>query len=179
MRSDAFKIDACRADAILNERTALLASRPRADRVSDGRYINVAAISANGERFAFPMSMLAGVTAIRPKAWLPIKDSAVLGAIYERGNIWTVFDLAVIASGQAAASDGGKILLLRHGEEKAAVLVDEEIVIIRLDRASASPAGAERNNVSSIVRLVFPDGLMLVDEDAVWRRFHSIKRRPA
>jgi chemotaxis signal transduction protein len=170
-----FEIDSARADAILNERTALLAA-PRKT-INRENFHDAVAVTAGEERYAAPLSMLAGVLPMRALGALPIGDKAVLGVLYERGEVWIVYSLSAIAGGAKPDPVAGIILLLRRAELRAGLLVDAGGEITSLDRRALSPIIDQAPDISrSIAKLTTPDGMVLIDEGAFWDRLKFAQR---
>jgi len=120
--------------------------------------------------------MLAGVLAGRRIVPMPVKDKSIIGAIYERGGIWVVYDFAALVGGNSHAEAAGALVLLCGRDSRAAVLVDSGTNIVRLKPESFSEIETNKPH-GAVARFVSGDGLLLVDESALWGRMGAKKRR--
>lgn len=170
-------MDAARAEAILDARTARLAASaavtPAARRAMPGALIAL----AGGQRFALPLDMLAQVLPARPLHTLPLRDEAVTGAVHERGEIWIVYDLAALVGTPESHGGSRPILLLRGTDHRAALRIDALEGAATIDAATLfEPGGAGAPAGGGLVRKATPDGLMIVDETALRDRLEQTRR---
>lgn len=170
-------MDAARAEAILDARTAWLAAgaaaTPTAARAMPGALI----ASAGGQRFALPFDMLAQVLPPRPLHALPLRDEAVTGAVHERGQIWIVYALAALLGAMEAGAGSGPILLLRGAGRPAALQVDALEGAATIDDATLFEPGRPGAPASGgLVRQATSKGLMILHEAALRERLEQTRR---
>lgn len=177
MSEAAYNIDASRAEAILDARTEELARVSLRRREDAGDAREYLAVRAGEQRFALPFSMVAGVCAGRALNALPVREPAVIGALYERGEVWVAFSLGRLAGCDNAAEKDGRFILLRGAGRATALHVDALEGRTRIARGALSPLGPEDTRTAgAVVRLIGSDGMLVIDENAVLDRTNLLRR---
>jgi chemotaxis signal transduction protein len=174
IESASFEVDAARAAAILDARTAALAASVSRQ---DGERVEVLRLAAGGERYAIPLGALAGVLTPRPLGALPASRKEIAGTLHERGDIWIVHDLALLLGASQAKAAPGAILLLRRDRRRAALAVERVEGLDRPLHAEFSKTGSDA--AQSMIEGTTPDGLMLIEREALWRHPALAQRKSA
>lgn len=163
-----FAIDARKA-AILDARTAMLAAGATAARQRDGR-LEFLKIEVGGERYALLLKAVAGVIAARPLGPFRSARPEIIGTLYERAEVWPVYSLSALLGAPAQADETAgaaeNFVLLRH-ESRRAALAAGRIEFGGADNSDFSKMAAA--SPGSLVSDAAADGLMRIDEGALWR----------
>ena len=78
--------------------------------------------------FGLPLEAVARVLPVSPWAALPGAPPALLGLLGRDGQLYSLLDLALaLGLGQAAAAEGGHLLLLRQAPRRFALRVDRAL----------------------------------------------------
>lgn len=177
MTRSAFKIDPARAEEILDERTAALATRFDERTTEPEDVLSVLIVLAAGQRYALAFHMLASALPERALHPLPVEDDAVIGAVHERGELWIVYSLAAIVGATAAGGTSGRILLIERPGPRAAIMVDAVEGTAAIDRKALNEIGADDPSPGgALIRLAATSGLMVLDETALSDRLDLARR---
>lgn len=156
-----------KAAAMLDERTAMLAGGARLLKKSVDR-IDYLKLEAAAERYALPLAAVAGVLAARPLGPIVTRRSEIIGTLYERAEVWPVYSLpALLGAGASEAKEAAAILLLRHDSRRVALAVERIDGLESADLAQFSKTGMAAPH--SLVSGASTEGLMLIEEGALWR----------
>lgn len=164
----AFDIDGKRSDALLRDRARRLAADERKP-TPGTESIRVLTANAGPERYALQLTQLVGVLPFTKCAPVAGGPPGLHGVINGRGAIWAVFDLRRLLGIDApSAPDGGRVVLLRHSWRRVGLRVDEAADTRVLAAAAAQRSASGPQAAATFIRAVMPDGLILLDLDALW-----------
>ncbi|HEV7406418.1 MAG TPA: chemotaxis protein CheW [Chthoniobacteraceae bacterium] len=165
--------------AILRARTRALAQEPpRA--IDADEMMTVIEFELAGERYAFPLAFVKGVSLLRELTPVPCTPSFVLGIINLRGGLLTVIDLKTFFGlPNAGLTELNKIVLLQHGAMELGVLADvvhgvrrlrlEELHPVPLTLTGVGADYARGITTDQLIVLapevILADERLLIDED--------------
>lgn len=129
--------DPQRVEALLAERTARLARRPR----EDGAQAAVLTLRIGAERYGIELERVAGVVSGERLHPLPGSAPELAGILERRGELVAVADLARLLGGHAARDIAGRVVLLRDGARRLGMRVDGAEGVAHLDLGALAPAG--------------------------------------
>lgn len=162
------------SDQEILERRARDLAQPVEAEDADG--LHVLAFTVAQQRYVVPLADVVEVVPGPSVARVPHAPEAVVGTTAVRGTLLAVFDLhpTVAASGRAAW-----LVVLGRGRDQLGIVVDEVRGTEHVDdREFGAPGPADMPG--SFVRALHPDGIALLDLDAVLasERF-NVDNRPA
>ena len=97
-------------------------------------------VSTGGRIFALPLDLVHEVVTARPATPLPGAPSWVVGLVNLRGRIVTVIDLSArLRLRPAAGSAAHRVVVVRHGERRVGLAVEDVVRIVRTDTRSLEP----------------------------------------
>lgn len=101
-----------------------------------------------GEHFAFPASDVEEAVDAPAIEWVPVAPEGMLGQMSYRGRMVGAWDAGRLFR-LAAPAAAGAALLLRDGERRIALVVDDVTEMVRIEPAEvrATPPGADRDGV--------------------------------
>ncbi|MGH7653355.1 MAG: chemotaxis protein CheW [Gemmatimonadaceae bacterium] len=101
-----------------------------------------------GEHFAFPAAEIEEAVDAPAVEWVPVAPEGMLGQLAHRGRMVGAWDAGWLFR-LAAPAAGGAALLVRDGERRFAVVVDDVTEMVRIDPAQvrATPPGADTDGV--------------------------------
>lgn len=164
-----FEHDPVKREAILTERARILASRRTRTESRKAGVMGLVFV-AGIERFALPLSTIAAAVRGRALGLVPGARQELLGTLYERGVIWSIFDpCALLARPRARTASDGIILLLRD-PRRIGLRIDAVERMERMDLARLSPlVAAESATTRTLVRGATADAIIVLDESRSWR----------
>lgn len=103
-----------------------------------------------GEHFAFPAADVEEAIDAPAVEWVPVAPEGMLGQLAHRGRMVGAWDAGRLFRFAAPAA-GGAALLLRGGERRVALVVDDVTEMIRIEPAGvrSAPPGADPDGVLS------------------------------
>ena len=103
-----------------------------------------------GEHFAFPAADIEEAVDAPSIEWVPIAPDGMLGQTAYRGRMVGAWDAGRLFR-LAAPALGGAALVLRDGERRIALVVDDATEMVRIPAADvrATPPGADTDGVLS------------------------------
>lgn len=101
-----------------------------------------------GEHFAFLASEVEEAVDAPSVEWIPVAPDGMLGQMAHRGRMVGAWDAGWLF-GLAAPATAGAALLVRDGERRFALVVDDVTEMVRIDPAQvrATPPGADTDGV--------------------------------
>jgi purine-binding chemotaxis protein CheW len=159
--------DAARMRAVMRQRAARLAARRRDGEVE--ARLDVLGFWLGEEHCALEVTAVAEVLPFRRCTSVPGMPDELLGVVNLRSQIRPVIDLPrLIAAKRLADAEGGYILFLRDEPNEIGVRVDrvEAVRGIAVGQL-ARPGDADGGLSSRFARGMGPDGLVLLDAQAV------------
>lgn len=101
-----------------------------------------------GEHFAFPASEVEEAVDAPAIEWVPVAPKGMLGQVAYRGRMVGAWDAGWLFRFAAPAA-GGAALLVRDGERRFALVVDDVTEMVRIEsiQVRATPPGADADGV--------------------------------
>jgi hypothetical protein len=131
--------EADRTAALLDRRTAMLATRPgRARRLPEAPRQSVIVWSLDASLYSSAVATVAAVIAFAGCAPVPTREAACIGVIGRAGRFYSVIDLRRLMGGGAPDVAPAHLLLLSGAAPYVALAVDR--VLGRFDCPAAQPA---------------------------------------
>ncbi|MGC8872881.1 MAG: chemotaxis protein CheW [Chloroflexia bacterium] len=137
-----------------------LTRRERAPQEGSESTVDYLAFFLGEERFAFPLRDVQEVARLGPITPIPGVHPAVLGAIARHGEVLPVLDLRrLLRLQEAPQGPESRLLIVRHGDTRAALLVDrvEDIVAVP-ERSFHTPPAPAQEATSSFLQALAGDG---------------------
>jgi chemotaxis signal transduction protein len=153
--------------AVLDRRAANLARETV--RVRRGGDVTLLALGLGRERYALALTALAGVTRPRPLSPTVEGRPSLLGALFERGEIWAIHDLGEllrVPRDDTAPADARYVLMRRQGSP-IGFRVDRVEGLVSLDRAEMQRLASERQGSAAPVLGVTLEGISILDAAAL------------
>lgn len=158
-----------KVEAILRQRAALLAMRPK--EANSRSTLRTFVCEVDGALFGLPVEQLAHVAPFTRPARLISGNRALLGLVGRAGRYFFAYDLARLADASAEGSRAGLLIYLRGGSPAVALRVDsaraiEDVAPMPSEDVDASSdgviAGYARDSNGAIVSIVNLDHMLAV-----------------
>lgn len=161
--TEIFAIDTVKAAAIIDSRTAMLAAGATPGKRK--KRLEFLKLEIGAERYALPLKIAAAVVAGRALGPIVSRRPEIVGTLYERAEVWPVYSLrALLGAGEGAQGKTKTFLLLRHETRRVALAADRIEALEGVERAHFAKTAA-----GPLVSGATPEGLMLIEEGALWR----------
>lgn len=140
---------------------------------ADGAELHLV-VRVGPERFAFPVTGVDEAIDAPRISWVPQARAGLLGELHYRDRTVSAYD-AGWAFGVPRITEGGTALILRDGDARVAVVVDdvEDLHLVTQESLRPVPAGADANGLLRAVRFLTASGsglLALVRVEALLAR---------
>jgi chemotaxis signal transduction protein len=149
------------------------AARYAAVDVDDTRVLYTAVTFRRGEgTYALP---LGGLCEIRPLArWcaLPGSNPAVLGAVYYRGELLSLHDLATFTCGKTPADVPAWVLVAEHRNARMGLVADDVMEVLEIEVGSAHNVLVTLGDAAELFAGMTERGVLIVD---VLRMFQTTR----
>jgi len=164
-----FEFDLQQSAAVLDRRTAALASRNN-ERLAEGRGLMALIVRSRDERYALPLAAVVGVVRRRRLGALPVSGDALAGTLHERGEVWLVYRLSALLGLPSRGDSEEKVVILaRHPSRRIAFCEDALDGFESLAHDAFSQPADTFHRDPTFIRGIADDGLMLIDDAALWR----------
>lgn len=161
--TEIFTIDAGRAAAIVDARTTMLAAGATPGKRK--KRLEFLKLEIGAESYALPLKAAAAVVAGRALGPIVSRRPEIIGTLYERAEVWPVYSLrALLGAGEGVEAKTKTFLLLRHETRRIALAADRIEALESVERAHFAKMVA-----GSLASCATPEGLMLIEEGALWR----------
>lgn len=133
--------------------------------------LSVLVLQFGGLLFGIPGETVSAIAMVRSMTGLPGVPSPVVGLLGIRGSLITAIDIAQMADrsrppSSRAMIDASKAVVVSRGRREVAVLAEELLGIRELRATEIQSVGVATDG--SVVRMLGPDGLQIVDVAAVF-----------
>lgn len=167
------EFDDARKAALLRQRAKMLASRATA---SDGsvHFVRALTVRCDSELYGLPLEALGSVFTLNNYAWIPGTPPLLLGVSSDRGELVGVYDLRQLLdrSGESAATPA-QAIYLRHSHRRIAIAVERVEGTADIAPQSLRALELDKASSTSLIRGVDPDGLILLDVEAIVDRINQ------
>lgn len=165
--------DRQRTEHLLRTRTAQLAMISARDaRRSD--YLRAIVLLVGKERYAISLDSVHEVVKLSSVAIVPGAGSSAIGIINWHGELVMAYGLAPVIGIEAGdGSMGRKVVVMRGGEPKLALVVDGVDHVVEIDVEALQPVDPVLSRQADIFRGVTSNALVLIDETRLTARLRE------
>jgi chemotaxis signal transduction protein len=153
-------------ERILRERARELARPAREEAPVELQELLVCRLG--DERYAIDVAQVAAAFPLRGLIPVPGAPPPIAGVMHHRGAALSVVDLRpLIGLPAAPREDGSRVVAVEAGGKGFGILFDAVLAVERIPVPALQPPPARRDGSGSLVRALTPEGLSLLDVEAL------------